>query len=135
MKVENLVDFVVKNNQEEVYKSAIENKEYVLSAEFFNILKNDMLEEAFFEVKCDLVKFVECGGSANSKKMLSREVNDGFWVYSFTCSADFHQFEWFPTKELAMEAFNSLELGWFLVKKILIDSKKGIIHFEKLGGC
>lgn len=135
MKVENLIDFIIKSNQEEVCKTALDNHEYIISDEFFNILKEDMLNEAYFEVKCDFVKFVESGGTTNTKEMLEREVNDGFWVHSFTCSADFHQFEWFPNEEQAIKAFNELKLEWFLVRKSLIDSNKGVIKVDKLGGC
>lgn len=132
MKVENLVDFIVKQSQIDISKDAVpEKKGFVLSNEFFMTLKKDMLKEAFFEVKCDLVKFVECGGSVNSRKMLNKEVNEGYWVYCFTCSADFHQFEWFPTEEQAIKAFNDLKLEWFLCRKSLIHTNKGVLKSEK----
>lgn len=133
MRVENLVDLIIKQNQKELALDAVPDKKaYALSDAFFQVLKKDMLKEAFFEVKCALVKFVECGGSVNSREMLNKAVNEGYWVYCFTCSADFHQFEWFPTKEQATKAFDDLKLEWFLCRKSLIDTNKGVLKSVNL---
>lgn len=128
MRAIDLFDLVIREKQKELLIDAVpEKRDFVLSAEFFNTLKTSALEQVFVEVKPNLIKIVENHDNSNALDQLQQEVNDGFWVYSFTCSMDFHEFRWCANEKEALEVYNSIEVAFFVSHKYIIHTTKGVL--------
>lgn len=128
MRAIDVFDLVIREKQKELLTNAIpEKRDFVLSEEFFNALKTSALEQGFVEVKPNLVKVIENHNEPNALNQLQQEVNDGFWVYSFTCSMDYHEFCWCANEEEALKVYNSIELAFFVSHKYIIHTEKGVL--------
>ncbi|MBR3791543.1 MAG: hypothetical protein IKK18_02470 [Clostridia bacterium] len=128
MRAIDVFDLVIRAKQKELLIDAVpEKRDFVLSDEFFNTLKTSALEQGFAEVSPTLVKIVENHDTSNALNQLQQEVNEGFWVYSFTCSMDYHEFRWCANEEEALKVYNSIEVAFFVSHKYIIHTTKGVL--------
>lgn len=128
MRAIDVFDLVIREKQNELLIDAVpEKRDFVLSDEFFNTLKTSAIEEGFAEVKPNLVKMVENHDCPNAFGQMQQEVNDGFWVYSFTCSMDYHEFRWCANEKEALKVYNSLEVAFFVACKYILHTEKGVL--------
>ena len=128
MKAVELLEWVMKECQRNISAEAVlEKRAYLRSDNFFDFFKMSVLEKSYAEVTTDLVTVVEGHDSPNASNVLEREVNDGFWVYSFACSADYHEFYWCADEEEALEVYDALEVTCFLCRKYIIHTEKGVL--------
>ena len=128
MRAIDVFDLVIREKQKELLIDAVpEKRDFVLSDEFFNTLKTSALEQGFAEVKPNLIKVVENHDNPNALNQLQQEVNKGFWVYSFTCSMDYHEFCWCVDEREALRVYNSLEVAFFVVCKCIVHTEKGVL--------
>ena len=128
MQAISVFDIVLRESQKNLLAGAVpEQSPFVLSEEFFNTLKTSALEQGFAEVKPNLIKIVENHDNPNAFDQLQQEVNEGFWVYSFTCSMDYHEFRWCANEEEALKVYNSIEVAFFVSHKYIIHTTKGVL--------
>lgn len=128
MRATDVFDLVIREKQKELLINAVpEKRDFVLSEEFFSTLKTSALEHSFAEVKSNLVKVIENHDEPNALDQMQQEVNDGFWVYSFTCSMDYHEFRWCANEEEALKVYNSIEVAFFVSHKYIIHTTKGVL--------
>lgn len=128
MRAIDLFEMAIRENQKEILLSAVpEKRNYVLSEEFFNILKGSALEQGYAEVTPTLMKVVEGHDSPNALKVLEQEVKEGFWIYSYACSVNYHEFRWYLNEKEALKIYNSMKVAYFMTRKYLIHSEKGVL--------
>ena len=128
MRAISVFDIVLRESQKNLLAGVVpEKRDFVLSEEFFNTLKTSALEQGFAEVKPNLIKIVENHDNPNAFDQLQQEVNEGFWVYSFTCSMDYHEFRWCANEEEALKVYNSIEVAFFVSHKYIIHTTKGVL--------
>ena len=135
MRAIDVFNIVLRENQRNLLVSVVpEKRNFVLSNEFFNALKTSALEQGFAEVKPNLIKVVENHDTSNALKKLEQEVKEGLWVYSFTCSMDYHEFRWYANEKEALEEYNAIEVAYFVCKKYLIHTEKGVLMKQTVAG-
>ena len=128
MRAISVFDIVLRESQKNLLAGVVpEKRDFVLSEEFFNTLKTSALEQGFAEVKPNLIKIVENHDNPSAFDQLQQEVNEGFWVYSFTCSMDYHEFRWCANEEEALKVYNSIEVAFFVSHKYIIHTTKGVL--------
>ena len=123
-----LFSWVLGETQKRIWADSVpDKKEYAISPEFFNVLRDLSLNHAYADVMPNSVVILEHGGSPNTLEALETPVADGFWVYTFSCSADIHEFRWFEDKADAVNYYNSLELTGFLSQKCIVHTVKDLV--------
>lgn len=135
MKAIALFEWVIKEHQKEVLVHTIPSRrERVMSENFFHLLKHSALDDGYATVSPTVVQVVENHDRHNALNVLSKNVNAGFWVYSFTCSMDYHEFRWYANESEALKAYNAVEVAYFVCRKYLIHTEKGVLMKQTIAG-
>lgn len=126
MLAKDLITLVIKENQRKISEHAVpEKKEEALSEQFFKSLWNDMFRKARVETDFNKVKIVE-----NSEKPylkdLDKPIFEGYWVYFFFYSVEYHEFTWHQTREEAEKQFYSMDNA-FCGCRLLLHTEQGVI--------
>ena len=132
MKAVDLVKFVCKQDQITAAKQAKpERKHLVLTEQLYNDLYTDMTSCSHFEVAPENIKIVKGWEAPLKIEELEKEVKDGYWVYAFFFSVDYHEFQWHPSRKKAMKAFKAFRNEMFCGAKLLLYVDDiGILNVE-----
>lgn len=132
MKAVDLVKFVCKQDQITAAKQVKpERKHLVLTEQFYNDLYTDMTSRSHFEVDPKYIKIVKGWETPLKIEELEKKVKDGYWVYTFFFSVDYHEFQWHPNRKKALKAFNALRNDMFCGAKLLLYvDDMGILNVE-----
>lgn len=132
MKAVDLVKFVCKQDQITAAKQVKpERKHLVLTEQFYNDLYTDMTSRSHFEVDSKYIKIVKGWETPLKIEELEKKVKDGYWVYTFFFSVDYHEFQWHSNRKKALKAFKALRNEMFCGAKLLLYVDDiGIINVE-----
>ena len=115
MNAANLVKAICLCNQKKLGKEGLP-----CPLKFLDELYKGLVKQSRIEVTPVSIKIVQDCENPLGLEQLQKEVEKGYWVYSFYCSVDFHDFEWCASKDHALRFYESLATQPFCGDRLIL---------------
>lgn len=125
-----LIALVERERQKEIAKYAVPSMvETILSNEYFERGMAELLKNAY--VECCFISLKLCEHSEKPNTIdLEKPIYEGYWVYAYFFSVDYHEYKWYRSKEEAEKQYEKIN-NTFMGCKMLLHTEQGVLKHSK----